>query len=162
MSFTVCMKKRKRMTFVRVLCIVMILVIGFFMNLGPMREYLIEDSSYLIFMVLMAVFVLMFAYTFYVQRRPRIEVDGQDIAFYPLWAPAKKVTLSEITARRERPEFYDPRQAAAGAMGGARLCGCPEERPDDTDAQGDGLYLLPRPVQADHHYHPGDGERRAV
>ena len=119
MSFTVCMKKRKRMTFVRVLCIVMILVIGFFMNLGPMREYLIEDSSYLIFMVLMAVFVLMFAYTFYVQRRPRIEVDGQDIAFYPLWAPAKKVTLSEITARRERPEFYDPRQAAAGAMGGA-------------------------------------------
>ena len=121
MSFTVCMKKRKRMTFVRVLCIVMILVIGFFMNLGPMREYLIEDSSYLFFMVLMAVFVLMFAYTFYVQRRPRIEVDGQDITFYPLWAPAKKVTLSEITSRRERPEFYDPRQAAAGAMGGGAL-----------------------------------------
>lgn len=121
MSFEVCMKKRKRMTFVRVLSVAMILVIACFMNWGAMREHLIQDGAYLIFIVLMAVFVLLFAYTFYVQRRPRIEVDGQDITFYPLWAPSQKATLSEITARRERPEFYDPRQAVAGAMGGGLL-----------------------------------------
>lgn len=121
MSFEVCMKKRKRMTFVRVLSVVMILVIACFMNWRLMREYLMEDGAYLIFLVLMAVFVLLFAYTFYVQRRPRIEVDSQDIVFYPLLAPSKKVTLSEITARRERPESYDPRQAAAGVMGGGLL-----------------------------------------
>lgn len=121
MSFEVCMKKRKRMMFVRVMSVAMILMIACFMNWEAMREYLIQDGAYLIFIVLMAVFVLLFSYTFYVQRRPRIEVDGQDITFYPLWAPSKKVTLSEITARRERPEFYDPKQAAAGAMGGGLL-----------------------------------------
>lgn len=73
-------------------------------------------------MILMAVFVLLFAYSFYAQRRPRIEVDGQDITFYPLWRPSRRAAFSEITGRKEKPDYYDPKQAAvAGALGGGLL-----------------------------------------
>lgn len=37
--------------------------------------------------------------SFYRERRPRIQVNGAEITFYPLWRTAKKVTLAEITAR---------------------------------------------------------------
>lgn len=37
--------------------------------------------------------------TYYRERRPRIWVNGSEVAFYPLWRPAKKVMLWEITKR---------------------------------------------------------------
>ena len=122
MPFEVHMKKRKKIVFVRVLCVVMILLLACFMNWELMREYLLEDGTYLIFMVLMAVFVALFAYTFYVQSRPRIEVDSRGITFYPLWRPSRRASFSEITSRKEKPDYYDPKQAAvAGALGGGLL-----------------------------------------
>ena len=49
-------------------------------------------------------------------------MDGQDIAFYPKWGPSKRVSLSEITSRKEKPDYYDPKQAAiADALGGGLL-----------------------------------------
>ena len=122
MSFVVRMKKRKRMVFVRVLCILMIAAILWFINWEPMREYLAEDNAYLFFWGMIGVFLLLFAFSFYAQRRPRIEVDGQDIRFYPKWSPSKRASLWEITARKEKPDYYDPKQAAvAGALGGGLL-----------------------------------------
>ena len=122
MSFEVRMKKRKKMVVVRVLCIVMIALMAVVLNWGAMRDTLMVESGYLAFMILMAVFVLLFAYSFYAQRRPRIEVDGQDITFYPLWRPSRRAAFSEITGRKEKPDYYDPKQAAvAGALGGGLL-----------------------------------------
>ena len=122
MSFVVHMKKRKRMVVVRVLCVLMIAAIAWFINWEPMREYLAEDNSYLFFWAMIGIFILLFAFTFYAQRRPRIVVDGQDITFYPKWKPSIRIPLSEITSRKEKPDYYDPKQAAvAGALGGGLL-----------------------------------------
>ena len=122
MSFVVRMKKRKKMVFVRALCVLMIAVILWFINWEPIKETLAEDNSYLIFGALIAAFLLLFAFSFYAQRRPRIEVDGQEITFYPKWKPSKRVSLSEITSRKEKPDYYDPKQAAvAGILGGGLL-----------------------------------------
>ena len=49
MSFTVHAKKRKRMAFVRVLCVLMIAVLAGVLSWEPMREYLAQDNSYLFF-----------------------------------------------------------------------------------------------------------------
>ena len=133
MSFTVRMKNRKKMVFVRVLCVLMIAVLLWFLNWDLMQKTLAEDNAYLAFWVMIGVFVLLFAFSFYAQRRPRIEVDGQDIAFYPKWGPSKRVSLSEITSRKEKPDYYDPKQAVvAGALGGGlcrtgALCAGPAE-----------------------------------
>ncbi len=122
MSFIVRMKKRKKMVFVRVLCVLMIAVILWFLSWDFMQETLAEDNAYLIFWAMIGVFVLLFAFSFYAQRRPRIEVDGQEITFYPKWKPSKRVSLSEITSRKEKPDYYDPKQAAvAGMLGGGLL-----------------------------------------
>ena len=54
-----------------------------------MRDHLEADNGYVLIWGLIGVFILLFAFSFYVQRRPRIEVDSQNIAFYPMWSPAK-------------------------------------------------------------------------
>ena len=48
MSFVVRMKKRKKMVFVRVLCVLMIAVLLWFLNWDLMQETLAEDNAYLI------------------------------------------------------------------------------------------------------------------
>ena len=117
MSFVVRMKKRKKMVFVRVLCVLMIAVLLWFLNWDLMQETLAEDNSYLIFWALIGAFLLLFAFSFYAQRRPRIEVDGQDITFYPKWKPSKRVSLSEITSRKEQGDFSgEQMDAAVGGM----------------------------------------------
>ena len=120
MSFTVCAKKRKRMAFVRVLCVLMIALLTWGLSWEPMREHLAQDNVYVFFWGMIGVFLLLFAFSFYAQRRPRIEVNGQNITFYPMWRPAERVTLSEITSRKEKADYSDPNKAVvAGALGGA-------------------------------------------
>ena len=122
MTFSVRMKNTKKMLVLRILCISMIALITWFISWEPMQETLMEENAYLIFVGFIVVFFLLFAFSFYAQRRPRIEVDGQAIAFYPKWGPSKRVFLSEITSRKEKPDYYDPKQAAvAGALGGGLL-----------------------------------------
>ena len=121
MSFVVRMKKRKKMVFVRVLCILMIALLLWFLNWDLVRETLAEDNSYLIFGAIIVAFLLLFAFSFYAQRRPRIEVDGQDIAFYPKWGASKRVSLSEITSRKEKGDFSSEQMDAA--VGGMLLGG---------------------------------------
>lgn len=117
MSFIVRVKKRKKMVFVRVLCVLMIAVLLWFLNWDLIQETLAEDNSYLFFWGMIGVFLLLFAFSFYAQRRPRIEVDGQDIAFYPKWKPSKRVSLSEITSRKEKGDFSSEQMdAAVGGM----------------------------------------------
>lgn len=117
MSFIVRAKKRKKMVFVRVLCVLMIAVLLWFLNWDLIQETLAEDNSYLFFWGMIGVFLLLFAFSFYAQRRPRIEVDGQDIAFYPKWKPSKRVSLSEITSRKEKGDFSSEQMdAAVGGM----------------------------------------------
>lgn len=122
MSFVVRMKTRKKMVLLRALCVLMIAVLLWFLNWDLMRETLAEDNIYLFFWGMIGVFLLLFAFSFYAQRQPRIEVDGQDIVFYPKWGPSKRVSLLEITSRKEKPDYYDPKQAAVvGALGGGLL-----------------------------------------
>ena len=140
MSFVVRMKKRKNMVFMRALCVLMIAVLLWFLNWDLMRETLAEDNAYLFFWGMIGVFLLLFAFSFYVQRRPRIEVDGQDIAFYPKWGTSKRVSLSEITSRKEKPDYYDPKQAAvAGALGGGLLAYAVTKRNASTMATPKGM-----------------------
>ena len=120
MSFTVRAKKKKKMGIVRVLCVIMIAVLVWVLSWEPMSRHLAADNGYVLFWGLIGVFLLLFVFSFYAQRRPRIEVKGQSIAFYPMWGTAKRVTLSEITSRKEKPDYSDPNQAViAGALGGA-------------------------------------------
>ena len=120
MSFTVRAKKRKKMGLVRVLCVLMIAVLAGVLSWEPMRDHLEADNGYVLFWGLIGVFLLLFGFSFYAQRRPRIEVKGQNIAFYPMWGTAKRVALSEITSRKEKPDYSDPNQAVmAGVLGGA-------------------------------------------
>lgn len=49
MSFIVRVKKRKKMVFVRVLCVLMIAVLLWFLNWDLIQETLAEDNSYLFF-----------------------------------------------------------------------------------------------------------------
>ena len=148
MSFVVRMKKRKKMVFVRVLCVLMIAVLLWFLNWDLMQETLAEDNAYLIFWALVGAFLLLFAFSFYAQRRPRIEVDGQDITFYPKWKPSKRASLSEITSRKEKPDYYDPKQAAvAGALGGGLLAWAVTKRNTST---------MPTPKAMIYTYYSGD------
>ena len=94
------------MAFVRVLCVLMIAVLAGVLSWEPMREHLAQDNAYLFFWGMIGAFLLLFAFSFYAQGRPRIEVDGQNIAFYPMWRPAKRVVLSEITARKEKADCH--------------------------------------------------------
>lgn len=63
MSFAVRMKKRKKMVFVRVLCVLMIAVILWFLNWDFMQETLEEDNAYLIFWAMIGVFVFLFSFS---------------------------------------------------------------------------------------------------
>ena len=105
MSFVVRMKTRKKMVLLRALCVLMIAVLLWFLNWDLMRETLAEDNIYLFFWGMIGVFLLLFAFSFYAQRQPRIEVDGQDIVFYPKWGPSKRVSLLKITSRKEKPDY---------------------------------------------------------
>ena len=148
MSFVVCVKKRKKMVFVRVLCVLMIAVLLWFLNWDLMQETLAEDNAYLFFWGMIGVFLLLFAFSFYAQRRPRIEVDGQDITFYPKWKPSKRASLSEITSRKEKPDYYDPKQTAvAGALGGGLLAWAVTKRNAST---------MPTPKAMIYTYYSGD------
>ncbi|MBD5118405.1 MAG: hypothetical protein HDT37_04760 [Clostridiales bacterium] len=122
MSFEVRKKKNPGMIAVRVLCVLMIAAILWFINWDLVRDALRQEGVDIIFMGFIGIFLLLFAYSFYAQRRPRIEVNGRNIAIYPLWRPSKKITLREITSRTEKGDTSGEQlDAAIGGMllGGA-------------------------------------------
>ena len=118
MSFEVRMKKRKKMIVLRIFSALMIAAIVWFINLDFIQPALMQDGAYLLFIGFIGIFLLFFAFSFYAQKRPRIKVDGQNITFYPLWRPAKKVTLSEITSRNVKGDTTAEKidAAVAGAL----------------------------------------------
>ena len=119
MSFEVRMKKRTKMIVLRIFSALMAVVMIWFINLDFIRPALMQDGAYLLFIGFIGIFLMFFAWSFYAQKRPRIKVDGQDITFYPLWRPAKKVTLSEITSRNVKGDTTGEKIDAA--IGGALL-----------------------------------------
>ncbi|MBD5085427.1 MAG: YueC family protein [Clostridiales bacterium] len=123
MSFEVRKKKNPGMIVVRVLCVLMIAAIVWFINWDLMRDALRQEGLDIIFMGFVGIFLLFFVGSFYVQRRPRIEVNGQHIAIYPLWRPSKKITLREITSRKAEGDTSGEQLDAA--IGGMLLGGMP-------------------------------------
>ena len=123
MTFEVRPKANKGLVAVRILCVAMIAGITWFINWDIMREYMKSSGSLPFFVGFIAVFLLMFFYSFYVAVRPRIEVRGRDIAIYPRWRPCKRITLSEITARKEKGDTSceETDAAVAGALLGGGL-----------------------------------------
>lgn len=119
MYFEVRMKKRMRMTALRALSALMAAALVWFLNLDIIQAALMQDGAYLLFLGFIVIFLLFFAYSFYAQKRPRIIVDGQDVTFYPLWRPAKKIALREITARNRKGDTKGEKIDAA--IGGALL-----------------------------------------
>ncbi|MDE7170351.1 MAG: hypothetical protein K2O11_00540 [Oscillospiraceae bacterium] len=99
----------------------MIAAILWFINWDLMREYLRQEGLDIIFMGFIGIFLLFFVGSFYVQKRPRIEVNGQHIAIYPLWRPSKKIMLKEITSRKAKGDTSGEQLDAA--IGGILLGG---------------------------------------
>ena len=119
MSFEVRMKKRTKMIVLRIFSALMAVVMIWFINLDFIRPALMQDGAYLLFIGFIGIFLMFFVWFFYVQKRPRIKVDGQDITFYPMWRPSQKVTLSAITARNVKGDATGEKIDAA--IGGALL-----------------------------------------
>ena len=119
MSFEVRMKKRTKMIVLRIFSALMAVVMIWFINLDFIRSALMQDGAYLLFIGFIGIFLMFFVWSFYVQKRPRIKVDGQDITFYPMWRPSQKVTLSAITARNVKGDATGEKIDAA--IGGALL-----------------------------------------
>lgn len=119
MSFEVRMKKRTKMIVLRIFSALMAVVMIWFINLDFIRPALMQDGAYLLFIGFIGIFLMFFVWSFYVQKRPRIKVDGQDITFYPMWRPSQKVTLSAITARNVKGDATGEKIDAA--IGGALL-----------------------------------------
>lgn len=114
------MKNKKGFIALRIMCIVFIAAFVGCMFWEPTRASAMEDGSYRIFVFFIVCFLFFFFYSFYAQNHPRIEVEGQNIVIYKLFCPAKTITLSEITSRAAKADYYDPKRAAvAGALGGA-------------------------------------------
>lgn len=107
------------MIVLRIFSALMAVVMIWFINLDFIRPALMQDGAYLLFIGFIGIFLMFFVWSFYVQKRPRIKVDGQDITFYPMWRPSQKVTLSAITARNVKGDATGEKIDAA--IGGALL-----------------------------------------
>lgn len=113
MSFEVYVKKRKWVRIMQIICIfISIITLAAFTSLirssGSLLLLAIDNvvnnipvfvAGFFALALLLPATILIPIFSFYHERRPRIKVDGSNITFYPLWRPAKKVTLSEITSR---------------------------------------------------------------
>lgn len=133
MSFEVHAKRKKWVRPVRIACIlVSIAILAAFALLirasGSLLLLMIDSVEnnvpmfvaglFTVSLVLPAAIVFPIS-SFYRERRPRIEVNGSDITFYPRWGPSKKVTLWEITARTVKGDTTGEKIDAA--VGGALL-----------------------------------------
>ena len=114
-------KKRKgKLLFAQILCLAAAAAIVWFLNLGFIKDRLREERwGFWLFVGFLILFLLLFTACFYFRNRPRIRVSGQSVTFYPLLAPAKQVTWSEITARQVNLDCTgDPKATAATVAGG--------------------------------------------
>ena len=94
---------------------------------------------------------MFFAWSFYAQKRPYIKVDGQDITFYPMWHPYKKVTLSAITTRNVKGDTTGEKIDAA--IGGALLS---PPLADDLEQRYTAALQNPDPKDMVYTYYSGD------
>lgn len=122
-DFTVRVIKRKKVAFARVLCVIMIPGILWFMTLDIMRPTLQESGAWWFFAGCVGVFALLFAWSVYAERRPRIEVRGDEAAFFPRWGRGFRLPLAEITGRTESLDFSD------GGLGASAGGGMPSAGP---------------------------------
>lgn len=133
MSFEVHVRKRKWIRIAQIICIlVSAAILATFALLirasGSLLLLLIDSVAnnvpafvaglFAISLVLPATIVFPIS-SFYHERRPRIQVNGSDITFYPLWRLSQKVTLSEITSRNVKGDTTGEKIDAA--VGGALL-----------------------------------------
>lgn len=121
MSFEVRKKKNPGWIVAQVLCLLAIAAIVWFINWDLVRDALRQEGLDIVFAGFIGIFLLLFAYSLYAQRRPRIVVNGRYIAIYPLWRPSKKITLQEITSRKAQGDASGEQLDAA--IGGALLGG---------------------------------------
>ena len=129
MSFEVHVRKRKWIRVMQIVCILIsVVILATFASLiresGSLIWLAINSVSNDVLAFVIGVFVVSLVLpttiilpisTFYHERRPRIKVNGSDITFYPLWRPAKKVTLSEITSRNVKGDTTGEKIDAAVA-----------------------------------------------
>lgn len=130
MSFEVHVRKRKWIRVMQIVCILIsVVILATFASLirsnGSLTWLAINISNdvlafvigfFVVSLVLPTTIMLPIS-TFYLERRPRIKVNGSDITFYPLWRPAKKATLSEITSRNVKGDTTGERiDAAVGSV----------------------------------------------
>lgn len=121
MAFEVCanQNKKRRLLFAQVICLIMIAGLFWFIHLSFINIYIKENGYYPIFVGLIGIFILIFAFSFYAKKRPRIMVNGDKITIYPLWRKKEQITFSEITSRKVHGDASDSQKmAAVGAAGG--------------------------------------------
>lgn len=152
-DFTVRVIKRKKVALARVLCVIMIPGILWFMTLDMMRPTLKEESgAWWFFVDCVGVFILLFIWSVYAERRPRIEVRGDEAAFFPRWGRRISLPLAEITGREESLDFSDVgrRWRALSGPGSGRHA-----------ARGN-FYLVQRLPEADEPLNADHGKRRPL
>ena len=106
-------KRKRTLLFGQVLCGLMILGILWLLNWELMSDYFKGDQgAYWLFVGFLLLFILMFLLFFYMRRHPRICVNEQDVTFYSLFRPAKRVAWSEIKRKAENYRAYGPADVA--------------------------------------------------
>lgn len=112
-------KRKRKLLFGQVLCVLMILGILWLLNWDFMSDYLKgEPGTYWLFVGILLVFILLFLLTFYMRRHPRICVNDQTVTFYPVLRSAKRVVWSEIKRKAEADRTYRQAGATAATMAG--------------------------------------------
>lgn len=112
-------ERKRKLLFGQVLCVLMILGILWLLNWDFMADYLKgEPGTYWLFVGFLLLFILLFLLTFYMRSHPRICVKEQDVTFYLLFRPAKRVAWSEIKRKSEADRTYRATGGAVATMAG--------------------------------------------
>lgn len=114
MDFEVCVTvtKKKKILFGQIACIIAILGFSFLLGLDLIADGLKVHGSHAPFIGFIVIFALLFILFVYFKRRPRIQITGQTITFYPLYRSAKQVAWSQITSRQVKSDFTGRKKIA--------------------------------------------------
>lgn len=107
-------KRKRKLLFGQVLCILMIVVLGWFLSLGVMCAYFQkEQGAYWLLVGFIVVFVCFLFLSFYLQRRPRILVACDTITIYPIFHKKRQITWENITSRKVKRGYTEQQIASS-------------------------------------------------
>lgn len=92
-------KKKAKLLISQVISILAFLGIFWFIDVELFGDKIKSEGLYPLFFFFLSYFFFAFIFAIYAKKRPRINVNGGTITFYPLFKPKKVFRLPEITSR---------------------------------------------------------------